>query len=608
MSAPRDLVRWARLWGSLPEDERRARAGRVADRLLNRSRVLRALHVRPTMPSWGRFALALDAPLDELTERWSRPSPEGGQPDVPTADRFPSPIDWHLDPGSGVRWDPLEYFTDVETVRLDGSDVRVLWERSRLQHLIPMGRARSREAAAQIRSFLAENPPGLGVNWASPMEVALRAVSLTEALKHFRGLPGWEPTFVREVLRALWVHGVHVRRNLELPAGVPATNHYLANLLGLLAVARTVPELCEAAAWGELARTGLIGEMGRQVGADGVSFERSLPYHGFVAEIFAHAATIESSAGQPMPPAVLERIRAMQEAIAWSLRPDGTIPAWGDGDDGHVLDRKRLPAPAAITPWAEACGRRFESSGWHVMRAGGVHVAVAAGPVGTRGLGNHTHNDLFAPSYWAVGREWIVDPGTGSYARDPALRNRLRGVAAHAALQLGTREPNELPPGRDGLFRVIERAHPEIVAWEATRKRAGLTARHTGYSGPEGVWTWQRRLTLDAASQVVSGEDRLEASEKTNVVAAPQEAWLRFPLAPGVSAIVDAGVVTLTDDAGRKIRLELSVPAGSEVTIEPAIVSPRYDVVVPSTAVVVRMPTARIVEAGWSLRVVAGTA
>jgi hypothetical protein len=553
----------------------------------------------------------------------------GPAPDAEPQTRFNTRIDWHADPASGVRWDPSTYFTDVETMRLDGSDVKVPWELSRFQHLIPMGKARSREAAAQILSWLADNPPGLGVNWASPMEVALRAVLWASALKFFRGLPGWEPPMLRELARALWVHGRHVRRNLENPEDAPATNHYLANLLGLLVIARTLPELRPAAAWGELARARLVEEMDHQVGGDGVSFERSLPYHGFVTEIFIHAARIERAAGRPMPRAFLDRLAAMLEAIAWSLRPDGTIPASGDGDDGRVLsltrearttladqrrllalggplvDRPDLARIAPYTPWSSTCGRRFEQSGWHVMRAGNVHVSIAAGPVGTRGLGNHTHNDLFAPSYWADGREWIVDPGTGSYARDPALRNRLRGVAAHAALQLGAREPNELPPGRDGLFRVIETAHPEVIAWEATRDRASLTARHRGYSGPEGKWTWQRQLTLDAASLTLSVEDRLETSAATDIAAAPRDVWLRFPLAPGLSARVDAAVVVIADDEGRRLKLDLTVPAGSEIAIEPCEVSPRYDTVVASKAVAVRIPTARVVAAAWTLRSVA---
>lgn len=624
MIGPRDLARWARLWGSLPADERRARVRRVADRLLRRRRSIRALGIVPATPSWRAFARALDVSLDKLDARLAKPKPSRGEPEAAEpGEHAAAPIDWHLDPVSGVRWDPATYFTDVVTVRLDGSDVKVPWELARLQHLVPMGRGRSKEAAAQVLSFLADNPPGLGVNWASPMEVALRAFSLTAALEFFRGLPGWEPPVVREIARALWVHGRHVRRNLEIPVDAPATNHYLANLLGLLAIARTLPELREARDWGELARSELVKALGHQVGADGVSFERSFPYHGFVTEIFIHAALIEAASGRPMPPQFGSRLAAMLEAIVWSLRPDGTIPAWGDGDDGRVsqapaatlADQRRLlalggplvsrPDLAAYAPWSATCGRRFAIAGWHILRTASVHVAVATGRVGTWGLGNHTHNDLFAPSYWALGREWIVDPGTGSYSRDLALRNRLRGVAAHAALQLGTREPNEIPPGRDGLFRMIEKADPEVVVWEATREGASLTARHTGYSGPEGTWSWQRRIALDAASGVVSGHDRLLASDATDVAAAPRDVWLRFPLAPGLAARLAGSGVVVTDDAGRTLHVALDLPAGSEVRIEACEVSPRYGVVVPSIAIVALLPVARVVEATWSLRTVA---
>jgi hypothetical protein len=221
---------------------------------------------------------------------------------------------------------------------------------------------------------------------------------------------------------------------------------------------------------------------------------------------------------------------------------------------------------------------------------------------------------------WAKGREWIVDPGTGSYARDLALRRHLRGVAAHAALQLGDREPNELPPGRDGLFRVIERAHPETVAWETTPGRALLEARHRGYSGAEGAWVWRRRLSLDAAAGILAAHDRLEAGSSTEVAAAPRDAWLRLTLAPGLAARAGAPAtalseaaavvsgprlrpgVVVTDDAGRALHVAFDLPEGSDLRIEACVVSPRYGVLEPASVIVVRLPVAAVVEAGWALR------
>src|SRR3954468_9823074 len=42
-------------------------------------------------------------------------------------------IDWNRDPLSGIQW-PLDYHADINLIRNDGSDARVLWEVNRLSH------------------------------------------------------------------------------------------------------------------------------------------------------------------------------------------------------------------------------------------------------------------------------------------------------------------------------------------------------------------------------------------------------------------------------------------------------------------------------------------
>ena len=62
--------------------------------------------------------------------------------------------------------------------------------------------------------------------------------------------------FVR-VVRALWMHGRHIRRHLEIGADGLTSNHYLADVVGLYTLACGVPELREAGEWERLARHAL---------------------------------------------------------------------------------------------------------------------------------------------------------------------------------------------------------------------------------------------------------------------------------------------------------------------------------------------------------------
>ena len=49
-------------------------------------------------------------------------------------------IDWNLDPLSGYDW-PLSHHAEINLIRDDGSDVRVVWELNRMAQLITLGRA-----------------------------------------------------------------------------------------------------------------------------------------------------------------------------------------------------------------------------------------------------------------------------------------------------------------------------------------------------------------------------------------------------------------------------------------------------------------------------------
>ena len=98
---------------------------------------------------------------------------------------FGSPIDWHLDPVSNrraprIHWSRIPYL-NAELI----GDHKVIWEINRHQHFFILGRAfqaTGRAAYAEcfvahLTSWMDANPPKDGVNWASSLEVAYRAIA-----------------------------------------------------------------------------------------------------------------------------------------------------------------------------------------------------------------------------------------------------------------------------------------------------------------------------------------------------------------------------------------------------------------------------------------------
>jgi hypothetical protein len=100
--------------------------------------------------------------------------------------------------------------------------------------------------------------------------------------------------------------------------------------------------------------------------------------------------------------------------------------------------------------------------------------------VGTRGLGNHKHNDLLSFELYAGDKAFIVDPGTYIYTRDAAWRNLFRSTAYHNTVVIDGQEQNRFDPKR--LFEMTPDAAVIIHEFLSTPDMDRLDAEHTGYA------------------------------------------------------------------------------------------------------------------------------
>lgn len=106
----------------------------------------------------------------------------------------PDPLDWHLDPLSGARWPAIP--SARINHRVTAGDPKWIWELNRLQHLpwlaeawLFTGEPRYAEGALdQLDSWIAQNPPGVGIAWCGAFEAGIRAISVAIALQGPSGL------------------------------------------------------------------------------------------------------------------------------------------------------------------------------------------------------------------------------------------------------------------------------------------------------------------------------------------------------------------------------------------------------------------------------------
>jgi hypothetical protein len=463
-------------------------------------------------------------------------------------------IDWSRDFKSGRRW-PLRQSSLLRISYDEGSDVKVPWELSRFQHL-PLLAATGHldEVGAQLESWIAANPVELGVNWATTMDVAIRAANWVAALAISAEAAAREPWFER-TLESLLLHGRFIRSHLEWSEA--RGNHYLSNVVGLLPVAALFFGSREGRDWAQWAAGQLVSEMEHQVRPDGTAHEASTSYHRLVTELFV-CGTQAADALVPgfAPDSYQERLDLMLAFARDYTRPDGLAPQIGDSDDGRFLplgdygadprDHRHLFLQADRSPEQAAGSAAYPDGGYFVLRNGALYAIVRCGDVGRHGRGGHGHNDQLSFELADARGPLVVDPGTFVYTSEPVERNRFRSTAFHATLRVGGHEQNELRT--DDLFSMTDRARAEALSWDAT----SFEGRHHGFPGA----THTRRI--DLAGRELRIRDTVTSPE------AQALEWT-FPLAPG---------------ADQRIHLESE---GLEFEPEEGWYSPRFGVREPTT-------------------------
>lgn len=315
-------------------------------------------------------------------------------------------MDWHVDFKSGYHWPASAWYEDIVVVGIPGVDVKVPWELARMQHLPLLARAVAdstcddserpqrcrREIRNQILDFIAHNPPRHGVNWASPMDVAIRAINWIVALEICRtNAVEFDDEFCGVLAASLREHARHVSENLEWTPEFRG-NHFFASVLGILFVARYLPADVETDRWLAWAIHQLRLETQSQFNGDGSNIEASTAYHRLTAEmailgtaivlglddqclttvtkrvggvstLTGKITTRETGSTQPASAlAVLgtehfERLERMARFSVGVTKPDGKAVLIGDNDSGRVV---KIDPAFAIMAVAEA-RRRFDN-------------------------------------------------------------------------------------------------------------------------------------------------------------------------------------------------------------------------------------------------------
>ena len=446
-----------------------------------------------------------------------------------------SELDWHFDPVHG-RQAPRVFWSRVRDLDPRSGDHQIIWELNRHQHWLALGRAAwltgdSRYAIRfrqELDSWLRANPPCIGINWASMLELAFRSISWIWVLNLFAEFGGEtdQPTFV-DLL-------VGLDRQLDQVANHLSTyfspnTHLLGEGLALYVAGRSLPELTSSARWERIGRRILLRETRAQVHADGGHAELSTHYHRYALDFYLLALVVARRTGDPVERTLAEAVSRLAGFCRDMADDRGRLPTIGDDDGGllfpicgrlpceaedslalaaALLDRPDLAVgdlpeealwmlggdvAARTTGGARAAAvrRLFPDTGYAVLRSPEAHAILDVGPHGFLN-GGHAHADALSFVLSLENRPLLIDPGTSTYTMDPGRRDRFRSTAMHNTVAIDGRAQS-LP---DGPFHWVSRARAALDLW---RPLCGFVeASHDGYlplvhrravlRAPNGIW------------------------------------------------------------------------------------------------------------------------
>src|SRR5262249_38852217 len=152
---------------------------------------------------------------------------------------------------------------------------KIVWELNRHQYFSTLGQAYwvtndekyAQTFANHITDWIEKNPPKLGINWASSLEVAFRSISWIWALYFFRSSTSLTPQVFAHILKIIYLNALHLETFLS--TYFSPNTHLTGEALGLFYIGTIFPEFKDSERWRHTGRGILSDQLERHVQSDG---------------------------------------------------------------------------------------------------------------------------------------------------------------------------------------------------------------------------------------------------------------------------------------------------------------------------------------------------
>ncbi|OJD72944.1 alginate lyase family protein [Bacillus sp. NH11B] len=420
-------------------------------------------------------------------------------------------IDWHQGSG-GLKWDIKSFSFNIPFRDSDKGEVRYTWEINRhlfFPRLALLYKQTRQEKYLEILeshfyNWIDENPFYKGVNWASPMEISIRAYQwiLTYSI-----LKEEHSNFVEDLLIGVINSIDYVMKNLSKHSS--ANNHLILEA-AISSIIGFILEPIYKQSWFQQGYNILEKEVPKQVYSDGVNKEQAVHYHAFVLDILIqYNIMLRSKGDSPLHEGIVHK---MSEFLGY-LSQGGSVPEIGDSDDAKIIYfdgytnyyqyllqlasfyfKKRFIVSERIYPEIEfLLGDTkqiklenviyeelslFTQGGYSVVNSEDTFFVFDTGSLGFGELAAHGHADALNVIYHYKNNPILVEPGTYIYNIESEWRNYFRRTDVHNTLSIAGSDQSEM----QGPFLWGKKAKATLENAEDFENGYLLKGKHNGYN------------------------------------------------------------------------------------------------------------------------------
>lgn len=399
--------------------------------------------------------------------------------------KFEKGLNWHYSFFKNYQWeiDQSNFLNISPKFNNANIDVKYVWALNRHHFLTYLGLAyyytHDEKYAIKFKDIIYDwirnNPPMIGINWYSGLEISIRLISWIFSLLFFKDSKLINNSkFFEIVFKSMFQHAYYLRYFYKKRS----FNHTIGDLCGVYLFSEIFNDFKQIKKWKKKVLKKFKEQIFLQVRPDGFHIEQSVNYHKFVLEFFTIFLILNKTLIDHPEGILIKKMFANLFAI---VKPNGTLPLVGDNDDGKVLlltshnnkshldlinlgciiykcsdfkfIQKEVSPLSVLLLGSESVKifkslnptepskkfQYFKDSGYSILRNGwfnrSSYLYLDLGNFGPQNAG-HSHSDISNIIFSYKGTDILINSGTYSYNKSWKERNSFRSSKAHNIISI----------------------------------------------------------------------------------------------------------------------------------------------------------------------------